>query len=204
METQEQIQHLKKIIEANYYTSAGILAEGLEFLRIHAGGKSAFFTQLSNIRKDWTDDYTSRFVKDTLEAYINFIEKGLSNGISLERKVQLDVVSDILDQARILLETTGVHPAAPCVLIGASLEEFLRNWVEEIGVKLDGKPTIDTYAKNLKGKELLTKQDMKDIASWSGLRNHAAHGEWDQVKDKNRISLMLEGVNLFMRRYNNN
>jgi hypothetical protein len=42
---------------------------------------------------------------------------------------------------------------------------------------------------------------MKDITSWGGLRNHAAHGEWDEVKDRQRISIMLEGVNLFMRKY---
>ncbi len=42
---------------------------------------------------------------------------------------------------------------------------------------------------------------MKDITSWAGLRNHAAHGEWDEVKDKTRVSIMLEGVNLFMRKY---
>jgi hypothetical protein len=48
---------------------------------------------------------------------------------------------------------------------------------------------------------LISKQDAKDILSWGGLRNHAAHGEWDQVSDKQRVQLMLEGVNLFMRKY---
>jgi hypothetical protein len=28
-----------------------------------------------------------------------------------------------------------------------------------------------------------------------------AHGEWDQVKDHDRIQLMLEGVNLFFRKH---
>jgi hypothetical protein len=42
---------------------------------------------------------------------------------------------------------------------------------------------------------------VKDITSWGGLRNHAAHGEWDEVSDKKRVGLMLEGVNLFMRKY---
>ncbi len=48
---------------------------------------------------------------------------------------------------------------------------------------------------------MLTKQDGKDITAWAGTRNHAAHGEWDDVADKNRVSLMLEGANLFMRKY---
>ncbi|MEK0338401.1 MAG: hypothetical protein QQN41_13305, partial [Nitrosopumilus sp.] len=63
------------------------------------------------------------------------------------------------------------------------------------------KPSLDSYAKTLRENELITKQDVKDITAWGGLRNHAAHGEWDQVSDKNRVMLMLEGINLFMRKY---
>jgi hypothetical protein len=33
------------------------------------------------------------------------------------------------------------------------------------------------------------------------VRNHAAHGEWEEAGDAARIRLMLEGVNLFMRRH---
>ena len=39
------------------------------------------------------------------------------------------------------------------------------------------------------------------ITSWGGVRNHAAHGEWDEVSNRDRIKLMLEGVNLFMRQH---
>ena len=61
------------------------------------------------------------------------------------------------------------------------------------------KPGIDAYSKVLRGADVISKQDAKDITSWAGIRNHAAHGEWDQVSDRARIRLMLEGVNLFMR-----
>ncbi len=82
------------------------------------------------------------------------------------------------------------------------MEEFLRNWIEEKDLSIGNKkPSLDSYAKTLREEELITKQDVKDITSWAGLRNHAAHGEWDEVKDKSRIALMLEGVNLFMRKY---
>ena len=88
------------------------------------------------------------------------------------------------------------------MLIGATLEEFLRNWIETVGLAInDVKPGIDTYSKILRTENLISKQDSKDITSWAGIRNHAAHGEWDEVADKKRIELMLEGVNLFMRKY---
>ena len=44
------------------------------------------------------------------------------------------------------------------------------------------------------GEQVATKQDIKDITSWSGLRNHAAHGEWDLVSDRRQVDLMLQGV----------
>jgi len=112
----------------------------------------------------------------------------------------LDVVSDFLEQAQRLLEATNVHPAAPAVLIGATIEEFLRTWVEAEALSLGNrKPGLDAYASVLREADLITKQDMKDITAWGGIRNHAAHGEWQEVSDKHRVRLMLEGINLFMR-----
>ena len=63
------------------------------------------------------------------------------------------------------------------------------------------KPSLDSYMKELKSLEKINKQDVKDIISWAGTRNDAAHGHWENVSDRNRIKLMLEGVNLFIRKY---
>jgi len=198
----EQLINAAKKITSNNTAAASLLAETSEFLRIYAGEKSSFYKQLKDVNLRAGDDYIMRLVKDTLDAFIRFYESGLADGISIERRAQIDVVSDFLEQADKLLENKSVHPAAPCVLIGASLEEFLRNWVEELALTIgQSKPSLDTYCKALKEADLITKQDFKDITSWAGLRNHAAHGEWEEVSDKKRVSLMLEGVNLFMRKY---
>lgn len=203
MEAQDLIVQAKRIIEVGKRGSGqSTLAEAMEFLRVYAGEKSAFVKHLSKVNQEWDDPYILKFVISNLEAFIRYVENGLMEGISIERKAQIDVVSDFLDQANILLNTNKVHPAAPTVIIGAVLEEFLRNWVEEAGLSLEGKkPSLDAYATVLKEASLITKQDIKDITSWAGLRNHAAHGEWDEVNDKKRVSMMLEGVNLFMRKY---
>lgn len=104
--------------------------------------------------------------------------------------------------AHTLLESKNVHPAAPAVLIGATLEEFLRTWSEAEALPLGSrKPGLEAYSQLLREAGLITKQDGKDITSWAGIRNHAAHGDWDEVSDGNRVSLMLEGINLFMRKY---
>ena len=196
------------IAQANRIASLGksdgvtALAEAREFLRVYAGEKSAFYKQLNAIDQRWADEYVKSFVNDVLKAFIRYVENGLLEGITIQRQAQLDVVSDFLSQAERLLSSNDVHPAAPTVLIGASLEEFLRNWIEEAGLSLGNKkPGLEAYATVLREAELITKQDIKDITSWGGLRNHAAHGEWEEVQDKHRVSLMLEGVNLFMRKY---
>ena len=203
MNTDDLIKQARRIIESTRQSSgAGILSEAMEFFRIYTGDKSTFFKQLSKVDQGWRDESIIKYVISNLEAFIRYAENGLLEGISIERKAQIDVVSDFLGQANTLLDSKEVHPAAPTVIIGAALEEFLRNWIEEAGLTLGGKnPSLDSYAKALREKDLITKQDVKDITSWSGLRNHAAHGEWDEVSDKNRISIMLEGVNLFMRKY---
>jgi len=203
MNTDDLIKQARRIIESSRQSSGpGVLAEAMEFLRVYAGEKSAFLRHLSKVDHSWADEYIIKYVVSNLEAFIRYVENGLLECVSIERKAQIDVVSDFLDQANTLLGSKEVHPVAPTVIIGAALEEFLRNWIEEGGLSLGGKrPSLDSYAKVLREEDLITKQDVKDITSWSGLRNHAAHGEWDEVKDKNRISIMLEGVNLFMRKH---
>ncbi len=203
MNTDDLVNQAKRIIESGRRSSGpGLLAEAMEFHRVYSGERSSFFKNLSKVDQKQHDVYLSQIVVSNLEAFIRYVENGLLEGISIERKAQIDVVSDFLDQANTLLNSRGVHPAAPAVISGAALEEFLRNWIEESDLNLGGKkPCLDTYAKVLREEGVITKQDVKDITSWGGLRNHAAHGEWDEVNDKNRISIMLEAVNLFMRKY---
>ena len=194
----EAAENILEDVQKNRTNWAGTKASVCEFLRLYAGPKTSFY----EIAEKASGIPTQEHLATIMESYIAFVRAGLYADISPERKARLDVVSDLLEQAHILLENEKVHPAAPAVLIGATLEEFLRNWIEAENVPLEGKkPGLDTYCKLLRETELISKQDSKDITSWSGFRNHAAHGEWEQVCDRNRVRLMLEGVNLFMRRY---
>lgn len=179
----------------------GLYAEIREFFRINGGSNNSFLVALDE--KDPFKMYsTEDSLRALLESYLDYLEAGLHAEISPERRAQLDVVSDYLEMAHNLLETKGIHPAAPAVIIGATLEEFLRTWIEAEGLSLEKKkPSITSYSQILRSKELISKQDSKDIIAWAGIRNHAAHGQWDEVEDKKRILLMLEGINLFMRKY---
>jgi hypothetical protein len=204
VEQQQLIAETERIIRDSQRATetVGPLAEARELVRVTAGEKSAFYKALMAIDQNWNAEFSAKHIDSALRSYISFLKTGLVGGVSLQRQAQLDVVSDILEQAQQLLETKGIHPAAPTVLIGASLEEFLRTWVEEAGLSIGNRrPGIDAYSSTLRDAELISKQDAKDIVSWAGARNHAAHGEWEELGDAARIRLMLEGVNLFMRKY---
>ncbi len=191
------------IVAANSAASSsaearGVKAQVCEFFRKFAGPKSAFYSMAEGA----SGMVLAPTLAHILQNFRAYVQAGLAEEIAPLRRAQLDVVSDFLEQARTLLDAKAVHPAAPIVLIGATLEEFLRNWVETQGLSLgQRKPSLDTYAQVLMAEALITKQDMKDITAWGGLRNHAAHGEWAEVTDKQRAAIMLEGVNLFMRKY---
>lgn len=158
----------------------GVKAQVSEFLRVYAGPKSAFYKAATEAQ-GWGGDQGKTLVA-VLDNFVSFLRAGLHSEVSPERKAQLDVVSDFLAQAHALLGEKGIHPAATAVLAGAALEEFLRTWVEAQTLSLGSrKPSIDAYTATLREAELIDKQDVKDITSWAGLRNHAAHGEWDQV-----------------------
>lgn len=205
MDTPQFIAQIDRLVQKARPTSdiVGVHAEVCEFLRMYAGPKSEFLASLKAFEpRSFSDDYSASIVNAVLRSFRSHVEAGLQSQVSPERRAQLDVVSDFLEQAHQLLEAKGIHPAAPTVIIGAALEEFLRTWTESAGLSLgQRKPGMDSYAIVLRDNDFITKQDYKDITAWAGLRNHAAHGEWAEVSEKNRVALMLEGVNLFMRKY---
>ena len=147
MKPEDLITQAKRIAAFERNNDVAALAEAKEFLRVYAGEKSAFYQQLNQVSPNYLDIFNKAYIDDVLQAFIRYVENGLLEGITIQRKAQLDVVSDFLSQAANLLSSSDVHPAAPTVLIGASLEEFLRNWVEEASLSIGNKkPSLDTYA----------------------------------------------------------
>jgi hypothetical protein len=207
MNSKELIDHAKRLAQLNIRSSnaaadsRGPYSQACEFLRTYAGEKSSFYKSAVELSKSLSD-YRAKSVASILLSFSEYIMYGLKEGITPERRAQIDVVNDLLDKAHNLLEDKSVHGAAPAVLIGATLEEFLRTWVEKEGLSLGNmKPSIDSYAKLLREADLINKQDVKDITAWAGVRNDAAHGYWEKVESKEKISLVLQGVNLFLRKY---
>ena len=201
MKTEEVIDYLEKLAsKAEQFEKGapeifGILIRAREFLRVHVGNNSEFYSGTLFLDESNLNGKALANILRNLQEYIN---DGFSKEFTPLQQAQINVVSDFFDQARLLVNDKKVHPAAACMIIGATLEEFLRNWVERKSLKLGNrKPGIVAYAEILLGEKLLTKLDHKDILAWAGLRNEAAHGKWEELKDRERAKIMLDGVNLF-------
>ncbi len=195
----EQSNKILASVNSNYY---GAKAQTEEFFKNYGGNNNSFVTAVQKIPHSTNSSYMKIQLEGIIRSFIEYVENGLLRNLSLEREIQIETVSDYLSQAESLLNDKSVHPVAPAVIIGASLEEFLRNWLEDANTDMSQmKPSLDAYTQALRKQNLVNKQDVKDITSWSGTRNDAAHGQWESVSDRNRIRLMLEGVNLFMRKY---
>jgi hypothetical protein len=64
---------------------------------------------------------------------------------------------------------------------------------------LSEKPSISAYARLLYKNNLLGKQDLKDVEQLAGMRNDAAHGDFDALS-RERAGLMEQQVKLFLGR----
>lgn len=175
-------------------------AAALDFLARHASGTQfassaqALFEHSEGINQAeglWA-------LAKVLELWITYVESEMIDILPFEVGARLEAATDLMEQVQQLLDDNKVHPAAPMVLAGAALEEFLRSRIAALGVTVSGKPSISSYASALRTAGDLSAQDVKDITAWAGQRNKAAHGEFDDLS-RAGAQLMVNGINLFIR-----
>lgn len=184
----------------SHYAFQGKVAEFKNLINSYCGKNNPFYEAADKLKitAAWSDEQ----LESIINAFMRSVEFDLISNVSFERKQKTTVVNDFLDQAEEVLQKEDLHPAVAAFLIGASLEEFLRTWVLEQNLSFDEqRRTIDTYAKALRQNEFIEKQDYKDITAWAGIRNNAAHGLWESVKDREKINIMLAGVSNFIRKH---
>jgi len=208
MDTEKAINYVNRLatqaeqIEETSPEIHSIAARAKEFFRVYIGDESEFYTSLMFLDDKKPD---KNAISNILRGFLEFVSEGFVEDFTPLQRAENNIVSDFLNQARVLLEDKKVHPAAGIVLVGATLEEFLCKWIERENKKLGKlKPGMANYSRILYENNLITSQDNKDILAWSGLRNEAAHGKWEEINSRERAKIMLEGVNLFIRRYSVN
>jgi hypothetical protein len=178
--------------------------EAREFLRVYAGPDSQWLAQAEqlyiNLGERQSRETGIRAIGDLIEAWCRQVRHGV---IEIVGERALDEIAgartDLMGQVRQLLEDKNVHPAAPIVLCGAALEIALRALADAKNVPYPDKPGITALAVALRGKKLLTVQEVKELEVCGGLRNLAAHGEFDDL-DTRRAGLMEQTTVELLRR----
>jgi len=118
--------------------------------------------------------------------------------------VSAEIFADFMEMAEHLLKE-GYRDAA-AVMIGGVLEEHLRTLCEKAGISVtiekNGKcvaKKADRLNHELAKEEVYNKLDMKQVTTWLGLRNQAAHGKYTEYSNE-QVALLLQGVMDFMGR----
>ncbi|MFD9705077.1 hypothetical protein [Lentzea sp. NPDC059081] len=179
-------------------------AAAIEFLRQYAGEDSHWTAQASAIYLNKGDGQSAetgaRAVGDMLEEWARQVEAGILEIAGARAWQEVAVVStDVMGQVQALVSDRNSHPAAPIVLCGAALEIALRAVVDARQLQLDERPSLGAYTRLLRRERLITAQDVKDLEQCAGLRNSAAHGDFDSLS-RERAGLMEQQTNLLLRR----
>lgn len=105
--------------------------------------------------------------------------------------------TDLMDHVRAFNADPDVLPAVGIVLAGAALEMALRGACESCAVDPPSKPSLTKWAEALRVAGVLSAQQMKDVTQVAGLRNAAAHGQFDELS-RERAGLCEQQVNLLL------
>lgn len=183
-------------------TLFGLAASALGFLSQYAGERSQWFERA---RIAWEShggqaslETGAASLAEILNLWAENVDRGVVAIVGAEASnVRAIASTDLMEQVHALVKERGVHPAAAIVLAGAALETALRGAVEELGLQVLGQPGISAYAKALRDANVFGKQEMKDVESMAGMRNFAAHGEFEKFDERNAV-LMEQQVNLFL------
>jgi hypothetical protein len=175
-------------------------APALDYLRRLAPG-SAFETagrDLFEVAHRFSARFAIQRLATLLEDWVAFAQAGMAARVSPQAAARVEAATDLMEQVQAMIDDKKTHAAAPIVLAGAALEEALRSLVIQNQANIVGKPSLNAYAVALKSASVLTTQDVKDVTSWAGQRNEAAHGDFDKLSIE-RAQIMVDGINLFMR-----
>lgn len=118
--------------------------------------------------------------------------------------ISADIFGDFIEMAEHLLGEGYKDPAA--VLVGSALEQHLKNLCSanniEISIERNNKvipKKADVINADLVKGGVYSKLDQKSVTFWLGIRNNAAHGQFNEY-NADQVKFMLSAVSEFMGR----
>jgi len=143
------------------------------------------------------------FVAQRLAGILNALRDDYSAGYmaTVEELVHADLFDDFLDMAQELVNKNYKDAAA--VIAGSVLEEHLRKLAGLNAVATrtgSSHKKADTINADLVKAGVYNKLEQKNVTAWLGLRNDAAHGNYESYTTS-QVQTMLTNVRDFMTRH---
>lgn len=159
---------------------------------------------IEKIDKGSSVSYHVKEILGILRGLKSDFESGMLENLS--NIIEGNIVADYMGQAEQLLgEGVSGHfdhvPAA--VLAGAVLEDALRRICQRQNPPIElikpkgGKKTLNNLIDDLKAINFYTELKAKQLRSWAGIRNAAAHGEFQEF-NRGEVERMIQGIQEFL------
>lgn len=134
------------------------------------------------------------------------LEKGSLDAIALQ--LENEILSDYLGQAEGILKEPGegLSHVAAAVIAGASLERALRSMCltlvppEPVVNDKDSHLGMTALIDALKRRQAFNEIQAKQLRAWAGIRNSAAHGNFEEFT-RHQVEQMVEGIVAFIARF---
>ena len=193
---------------ANNIEVSALITKSMATIERIVGKKSEYYNSLDL-------GYEKKFVSSNAGLklrYIIGIVRALKDDLendylqSLEELIHADVFSDYIEMANYLVKE-GYKDAA-AVIAGSTLESHLRKLCLKNSLSIeyqtkDGKlrpKKADLLNSELTKVGVYNKINHKQVTAWLGLRNEAAHGNYNEYEIA-EVKLMISGINNFIINY---
>lgn len=177
----DKIEKVRQSEGVTLFQVNNIASQAANLIQSIAGPKSSYAENLRMAQKTKTVVGQYMAVAGVVQAFHLDLAKG--HLVNIRQEVEAIVVSEIVTQARKLLKTRGIHPAASIIVACAGIEEFLRSWCEQKSINIPEKQrSLSKFAQELRAGGEIALPVERRIQSWADYRNDAAHGaNWSEI-----------------------
>lgn len=166
------------------------------------GKQSVYSEEIDRIlqRSNLKDFQKLTYLMGPLDALYKAIQNDYLD--TLSELVHGSIFTDYLEMSEHLLNE-GYKDAA-AVITGSTLEQHLRKLCQKVGIDVkttSGKPKkADLLNSDLAKQGSFNTSEQKQITAWLGIRNDAAHGNYDAYTP-DQVNLFIMGLRAFLDRH---
>jgi len=166
------------------------------------GKQSDYSEEIDRIlqRSNFKDFQKVTYLMGPLDALYKDIQNDCLD--TLSELIHGSMFTDYLEMSEHLLNE-GYKDAA-AVMTGSTLEQHLRKLCQKVGIDvkvISGKPKkADSMNSELAKQRIFNKIEQKQITTWLGIRNDAAHGNYNAYTT-DQVNLFIMGLRDFLDRH---